>query len=634
MKFSPSIPALFTAACCAASPIFGQEGKPEPVELSEIPATFEEWQDEAGYTWQINKAGAILSGNTPYFQGGLTLFLNGQPFTPTEGVRYDGGQATESGAMLELRMKSDTLPTSRHLFFDAERSGLRVLDVIQNSSNRPQTVRLDYKSGFQYAWQDLHGTEGRLLGTKPGAGLGPRDFGLVVKFSQSDGRHDTMFITSGERDAARPVISFSSNNRELTFSYDLILKPGETAGIVHWVVQRNLRSAADAEAALRPFYSRRRLIRSLVPEKLTGAIVNFDEPSFPGEGAEPFDLDALVNLNEVLEKLRFHRRNEDVLWISAENQLAGTLNPEAKLKVATAFGEKETGIAKVAAIEGGGGIGRKQRVFLRNGEVWAGEITAENLSMKIDEGWDVDEIKPDELGLLLCRISKEDGKSPTEDDLFLELRSADVLAISAKEAAESVLDVLSPWGADEVKFGDLAGLAYTRGSTPKFRLEKLDGSRITVFLNGHPLALPGLETPPNAGDLVRIWRSGDGLKAGQPEELADAWLEFSDIGDPEELPLPACLLAGNNLLVGVLKADQLNLVSRSVTAVNPKDVREIRRSLDEGNDRMPVFEVELKSGDVLSGRIRERMLVIESGGREWQVPVQHFVAYRNGGTEG
>ena len=45
---------------------------------------------------------------------------------------------------------------------------------------------------------------------------------------------------------------------------------------------------------------------------------------------------------------------------------------------------------------------------------------------------------------------------------------------------------------------------------------------------------------------------------------------------------------------------------------------------------MPVFEVELQSGDVLTGTLRERMLTIESAGKEWQVPVQHFVGYRNG----
>mgnify|MGYP000574940574 CR=1 FL=1 len=84
-------------------------------------------------------------------------------------------------------------------------------------------------------------------------------------------------------------------------------------------------------------------------------------------------------------------------------------------------------------------------------------------------------------------------------------------------------------------------------------------------------------------------------------------------------------------IVKDIKNEVVNLVAdRSVTPVNPQDVVEIRRSLSAGTDRMPVFEIELQSGDVLSGRLRERMLIIESGGKEWSVPVQHFVGFRSG----
>lgn len=637
MKFLIHPPFFFALTAGILLALSGQvnsQEKPaiEPITLKEIPDKFEVLQDAKSYEWQVNKNGAILSGNTPYFQGALTLFVNGAPFESSKAIRFDGGAATDDGALLALtgKMEADGIEVMRHVFFDLERSGLRVVDSFTNPSKSPKNVRIDLKSSFQYPWQDLHGSGGQLLGTKPGAGLGPRDFGLVVKFSQADGRNDTLFVTSGERDAVKPVISFASNNRELTLSYNLSIKPGATASILTWAVQRNLRTAGDAETELRPFYTRRRLIRPMVAEPLVKSVINFDAQSFPGEGAEPFDLEALVNLNEATARRGLNRREEDVMWISAENQLAGTLNPEAKLTVSTPFGERKTAIAAVAAIEGGGGIGRKQKVYLRNGEVWAGEVVAENLSMKIDEGWDVDEIKPEELELLLCRISKIDGTPPADTDVFTEFQGGNVIGISSKNEAIGKLGLLSPWGADEVQLADVARLYYAQGPTPKFRLERTDGSRLTVFLSGETMNLGELGDA-NWSDLVRLWKVGAGENVTVQDDLSDIWLEFDDVVDSGDLPSPACLLAGNNVLAGVIKNDAVNLVAdRSVTPVNPQDVVEIRRSLAAGTDRMPVFEVELQSGDVLTGTLRERMLTIESAGKEWQVPVQHFVGYRNG----
>jgi len=627
-------PAIFAGVLLAAQivPASAQEnggGEPNPIRLEALPAKFEIWRDEPGFTWQLNRQGALQSGEIPYFQGALALFVSGAPFAPTEAVRYDGGQVNEEGARIVLSQSGERTIV-RDVWFDARRGGVRVIDTVTNNSKRAETVRVDLKSSFQSPWQDLHGTEGRILGTKPGAGLGTRDFGAVVKFSQSEGRHDTLFVTSAEKEASRPMISFSSNRRELTFSYDLKLEPGKSASLVHWIVQRNLQSAGDAEKALQPFYQRRQLVNPRVAAALIPLVQNFDEQSFPAEGVTPFDLDALVSLNRVIEGMGIHRRGEDILWITRENQLAGTVNADATLAVETAFGVREAGIGEVAAIQGGAGIGRTPRVFLRDGRVWAGPVMAENLTIKIAEGWDVEELKPTEISLLLMRNGNADGRPPEGADLFVTTRSGDVLAVVAGNDAPG-LPVLSPWGRDVVSLGDLRYLTYTNGAAPRFRLRRADGSHLTVLLETINLELSlasGAKQLLPSGSIASAWKTGERLPSG--DWLTDEWFDFEDTGLPEnEIPRPACLLLGNNLLQGELKMEALNLVSGSaVTPLNPEEIIAIQRSPDSESGLSPLFEIGMAGGEVLTGRLRERVLFVESQGRLWRVPVQHFVAFR------
>jgi len=617
----------------------------ERVKLDAIPQSFELWQDTAGFLWQLNRQGALGSGDTSYFQGVLALFVKGAAFAAGEGWRLDGGEADETGARVVLSQTMGDLKVTRDVWFDRGRSGVRVLDTFENTGARLATFRIDLKSAYQNPWQDLHGTEGRILGARPGSELGPRDFGVVVKFSASEGRHDTLFVTSGERDAQRPMVSFSSNLRELTFSYDLDIKPGKRAALVHWVAQRNLQAPGDAAAVLRPFYERRRLMAPRVAPETVAAVRNFDAPSFPEEGATPFDLEALVSLNAVLEPLGLDRRGDDVLWISTDNQLAGTVNPKAVLRVKTARGERETGIARVAAIRGGGGLGRAPRVFLRDGTVWAGEVVATGLTMKIAEGWEVEELRPEELNLLLLRVGADDGRPPKGTGLFVELRGGDVLAVSAEAGSHGALTILTPWGEDRVPLAAVRGLHYATGAAaPRFRLSRDDGSLLKVFLGPADIGFRELGAVDDAApatvspvSIAGAWRPGPGRGGRRGGDLADEWfdLEDAEAWAGAGLPDPVVLLSGNNLLRGALAPDFLNLLSdAAVTPIDPAEIVAMRRSPDSGNDAAPVFEIEMTGGEVLTGRLRERMFFIESGGKRWRVPASHFIAYRKIGKTG
>ncbi|MCB1237041.1 MAG: hypothetical protein KDM91_18375 [Verrucomicrobiae bacterium] len=601
----------------------------EPVVVDPIPQTFEAWRDEAGFSWQVNRVGALGSGEIPYFQSAMAVFVNGAPLATTRALRPDGGAESPEGAHVVLEGTAGELSVMRDVWLDAKRSGVRLLDLFKNTGQRKASFRIDLKSGYQYPWQDLHGTGGNILGANPGEGMGPHDFGVVVKFSQTEGRHDTLFVTSGERDALRPAIAYASNLRELTFTYELEIDPGKTAALLHWVAQRNLRSAPDAAEALRPFYQRRRLLDSRVPENTFAEVRNFDADTFPAPGAEPPRLEALFSLNALLEREGIDRRGEDTIWISEENQLTGEVNAGAKLKVETVFGPREAGIGQVAAILGGGGIGRRPRVFLRDGRVWTGALKAENLTIKIAEGWNVEELQPEEMGLLVLRVGAGDGKPVEGAAAYVETRNGDVWAVKAPENA--ALKFLSPWGELAVPLGEVRQLSYATIAAPKYRLLRSDGSRLTVMLSGDPL---GFDPAPSgepfqiaAVDVAGVWNRDEDRLFGNAD-LDEDWFELADAAIAGGPPESAVLLRGNNLISGAPAPEPFHLVSGSaVTPLNAAETVAIRQSIVEGEESDPVFEVEMTGGEILTGRIRESMITIESGGKRWPVPVQQFVAF-------
>lgn len=636
--------ALAWLACGLLGPMGAagqQAGSPEPVRLETIPANFELWQDAQGFLWQLSRQGTLGSAEASYFQAAMALFVKGEAFTPVDGVRPDGGSATEAGATVILGQTMGGMKVAREFWFDRERAGVRVLDTFENTGARRESIRVELRTSFQNPWQDLHGTSGRILGADSDDGLGDRDFGAVVKFSPAEGRHDTLFVACGERDAARPAVSYSSNLREVTFAYDLDIEPGQRASLLHWIVQRNLQTPPDAVEALRPFYQRRQLIDPRVPEALVAGVRNFDKPSFPAAGERSAALEALVSLNAAIEPLGLARRADDLLWITADNQLSGTANPAATLTVKTQIGERKAGLGEVAAIQGGADVGRVPRVFLRDGRVWAGEIVAEQLSMKTAEGWEVEEMKPAEISLLLLRVGKTDGVAHEKAGLMLELRSGDVLSVDAESARSTRLALATPWGETGAALGEIRALAYLSGQSmaPRYRVWRSDGALLTAFLGGEPLSLQesgggeAVKVAPNG--IAAAWLPGGAL-AAVSGDLADEWYEWDDVRaalGPDALPEAAVLLAGNNVLPGEWVDGTLNLVTgAAVTPIAAAEIVAMRRSIDSDSDTEPLFEVELSGGEVLTGRWREPVLAFRSADREWRVPVSQVMASRRAGT--
>ncbi len=648
----------------AAKPAIAEapvEQKSPRTEVTDLQQNFERWQDSKGYSWQLTRQGSLLSGGVPYFQAAMLLKLGSNKFEAQRAFRLDGGEADEDGARIELRGAIGQVSVTRDVWFDSDRSGVRYLDVFENPDEQPFQIEVSYTTSYQNPWQDLHAEDGRVLGAGKEHGMERRDYGVVVKFSQAEGRHDTLLLVTDEDREQKPEISFSENHRELTLSYQVEIPAGGRVALVHWIMQRGMTSAREADQLLRPFYLRRRLIDPAVPTDLAQQVENF---SIRAENAAPDakNLAALVTLNHLLEAFEIQRTADDVLWISANNQLAGEVSDAANLVVATRYGERTATLAEVAAIQGGGGFGRTPRVFLRDGRVWAGAVKAGGLGLKSPDGVAMNNLNVAEFELLLLHLGADDGlppETPTAGGgdappVFVALRSGDVLAVAADE--KNRIDLLSPWGTDGASFAEIESLDYTNFNAPRYRLRTRDGSRLTVFLAGgkgpffdpKPVAQakpveataeaadPAAEKKPTAvvvaappvpsvADIVGLWHAGSEVTESGLDEF---WLEVEDVAPIDDLNLPMCLLQGNNLLHADLETEALHLVSgTSVTRLVPAEIIAVRRSDETDNEADPIFEVELRGGDRLVGRLREKAIALRSSTRLWNVPVQHFNSY-------
>ena len=638
-------------------------------EVTDLPQNFERWQDSKGYSWQLTRQGFLLSGGVPYFQAAMQLKLGSNKFEAQRAFRLDGGEADAEGARIELRGSVGQVSVTRDVWLDSGRSGVRYLDVFENPDEQPFQIEVSYTTSYQNPWQDLHAGDGRVLGAGKEHGLDRRDYGVAVKFSQAEGRHDTLLLVTDEDREQKPEISFSDNHRELTLSYQLEIPAGGQVALVHWILQRGMTSAREADQLLRPFYLRRRLIDPAVPKDLAQRVENF---SIRAADAAPDaeNLAALVTLNRLLNAFEIQRTTDDVLWISASNQLAGEVSDAVKLVVATRYGERQTTLAGVAAIQGGGGFGRTPRVFLRDGRVWAGAVKADGLGLKSPDGVAMNNLNVAEFELLLLHLGGDDGLPPEipgggdAAPVFVALRSGDVMAVAADE--ENRIELLSPWGTDRASFGEIESLRYANFNAPRYRLRTRDGSRLTVFLadgkgpffEATSVAKPGADgAPDKAGadasedkpaaadatvdkpaaadaavgavpsvvDIVGLWHADSVATASGLDEF---WLEVEDVAPVDDLNLPMCLLQGNNLLHAELESEALHLVSgTSVTRLVPAEIVAVRRSDETDDEADPIFEIELRGGDRLVGRLREKAIALRSSTRLWNVPVQHFNSY-------
>lgn len=619
--FSGVVLLLFGAS--SSPPLRGQDAAGEPV--AEIPSRFFQTQDVNGYFWQIAGNGAITSGDTQYLQSGLNWIIDGAAFAPTSAT-VRSPEEFRDDAGVSLREERGTLTLSRELWMDRTRGGVRTLDTLRNAGSSAVSLDVVLRTTYPFAWQSLHGVDGELLSKDPVLALDERDFGFVVHFSAAEGRHDTFLVVGGGEAALQPKLTASNNRRELTLAYRLAIPAGGSQTLLHWVSQRALPEISLAAEVFGEWYARNELVNPAVSAAARAGIANFPAAAFPGEAVTPGGLRSLLALNGILDALGIVRRGEDMHWISSANRVTGTITEAAPLKlVAKHLGEITLPLAEVAAIRGGGGVGRKPVFFLRNGEVRVGEVADGLLTMLASGGSEAQPLDLSAVHLLLMRTGAGDGAVAKETGFFVQLMDQSVFAIRAEEALK--IPLVTPRGPFQPPITDLEEAAHVSNPFPGHRFLTTGGSYFSGFLAEGTLLLPlavagEVEL---ANHLVdRIWRAGASGFRGAAS--GDEWLSIEDVPGREN---GGFLFPGNVFLQGELAEATLRLVDAGTEIpLEAGSIQSIKRDPGESPaERDGGFHITMKSGEVLRGRLVDPFLSFLWGGTALKAPVESLLAF-------
>jgi hypothetical protein len=621
------LPAAISMLAFGQVPVLSQDGAGSPAftAVKEIPDRFFQVQDASGFFWQAVGTGALTSGETQYLQSGLNLLVEGDAFAPAEAKVLEPGQ-TRAGQLI-LSEKRETVSIRRLLYFDRERSAVRLLDEITNTSGRELVLSVQLRTTFPFGWQSLHGQEGGLLSMDPVLKFGEEDQGLVIHFSAAEGRHDTL-ILCGNGGEVSPKLTASANRRELTLGYSLTIPAGGSRSLLHWISQVTLPELGDAGERFASFFQAGRLLDPGIDDEALTGVMNFPKEALPPGDATAAKAGSLLALNEFLDEVGVHRRATDLLWLSPGSQVSGSVSEKGMFTVPSPAGEPTVIAMKdVAAVRGGARSGMPTRIFLRDGTVLPAPVSVQDFTFQSTDDEEAQTLEIDSLRLLLLKAEASDGTVPSGTLGYVQWLDR---SVSALQDGDLILAAVAPWGEMELQLSDIEEISYVTGPAPAHRVIRSDGSRYSVFLKHRnfstKMAREG-EVERNAGEIVRYWRAGRESTAAMSGE--ETWLDFSEIPDEFEFG-EGFLIRGNNLLAGTFKDSAITIESPGTSIrVETSRVRSVRRNPDVTTADSIRYVVELKNGESIEGGILEDYLNLFHNGGEIRIPTSTLYAFRS-----
>jgi hypothetical protein len=572
-----------------------------------VPAAFGVRTDREGNSWSVERDGNIGRIGSTMVNSGLVLSVNDEKFTAFQPMMSaDGSEFVLQGAPFP---NLPGLQAQRRVLLVDRSGGLRYAELFYNGSTDPLRFSVGLMTHFSGNYQTFLSDRGR---SEPVI-LSQSESGVIVLPGASQSTRAFLFTLADAGSEVKPTIS-SQNRYGLTFRYQLDLAPGETAVLVHHVTQVVIPQNVDRPA-----------IATLTrPHSFDILRRTFDADW--QEFVANYSADAVETRSEALMKggvgsLGVEPGAIDTLAMGEKTRLFGKAEG-GPVRLTGRYGEIEISLGAIAAISGkGGSLSRASRVYLRDGQVFTGEITAPNLSFLQTGGARV-ALDPATLDRLVLTEDAPDGvavKDWTTDSLALvETFGGD--RIKVRDLAAFSLSITTPWGILPVSLDSLAWLRPVEGGLPGFRVELKDGTIVSGLPAGGELQLGGTDL----GDVS--------LKGS---ELKSVFTPVAPSNIAGETPAPVetvTRVAGGLSLVGPISDTALPLLSegtRLETSVS--DIRKIRRLETAKGDEpamaadAPVFEIERWDGGRITGFIGLDFLSIEVEGRLWLVPVRDVV---------
>lgn len=571
-----------------------------------ICASEPDWFVEEGVGWRSN-ATAL---DAPFI-----VSVDGRQINATKASQQSGNASTTTAqpksntVQSVIKMSVNTIDVSHETKLDSKRNALCILDVLTNNDSKEKRVRVEFntimRSNSKVKYNGFIGDGGEVM--ENGNSVPQKTHAIILLAELPDSQALPLFLW-GDRDAQWPV-TIRDVGSSVRLTYEGVIKPGEKAALVHWVATAGLDKSIKLERTFDLFLKNGKVLDPMIDAEILPYVVNFKPESLtksvvPDTAPE---ITRLIALDKLCQKLGIKRGTKNILWMSKDEILTGTVEAE-KINFSVGDHSGEIDWKDVAAVRGGGGRGREQRLYLRNGSVLDGRVKFSNAKLTGDIGTMT--LDGDALELLLGQIQPEDGKPAEGAQGFVQTLNGRQFWI--KESKAFTTKLVSLFGVVSFESGDI--WQVQRKSEPPYlhTVTLIDGSRINGVL---------------AENMISADIHGAGMQALSVSELSrwgtmDAWRKDSDADHAKavktEPPSRYCWLRDGTLLVGALtEAPLLLRANRADISIKSS---EVARMVPVGNDSSNVT-MELLNGTKFKGRLLQDMLSWQLGRQVVSLPV-------------
>lgn len=436
-----------------------------------VPARFETVTDPRDFSWDINPYGAIQTGTDNVFNGAQVLRVNGRIFSP------NARQMTADGRALVLSGSVGDLAVTRRIRVMPELSSCLYLEVVENQGSEATEVTVSLLTQLRRPCQSAVTDDGAALGEQ--LADGQAGFALLPEGSGVT----PVFIMAG-RVGPRPSVR-NSRNYQFTTAYESVMvPPGGRMAVVHAVAQRRDLSAGSVRSEIGPVLGMM-LTGHAIDRDIRRVVTNLGGTEIRTGERSGRPRDDLRALRLVAAEAGMSRDTASHLLIGGNGLFSGEVSGES-VSITVDDQMLEFPFAEVAAIAGGAGAERPHRLYLRNGNVLVGTVTAAGLSMATNQGWDLEPNVAEFEVLVLPQDAASDGVRGEAVVADLETHDGMRLALTKDDLA---FELATPWGPASVPLSLIASYEYRADPRPGYEIELTDGTRLPVLPLGAELSV-------------------------------------------------------------------------------------------------------------------------------------------------
>ena len=311
-----------------------------------VPAVLGMWTDLTGSAWNVQDHAVLGRIGAGMMNAGEALFIENEPFA------CDAPLMTRDGAewVFPSNRLLHGLAVTRRVRLDRQAGTVRYLEAFRNLSAGALTVTVELRTQYNGnigEWRSDRGTLSPVT-------LGGDEEGIVVQPASAN--HDRLFVYALCRGtcASRPALSAPSRFA-LHVRYQISVPAGESAFLLHGLAQTPPGSPRHPSMA---DWSEE------LPSGERERVVNLPSPQLD---------DVRSRLLAAVTAEWGELPGEDTLFLPGQSRLPGQVRGE-QIVLGTPWGARRWTVDKVVALEVSGE--GKARLFLRNGEVWRGELGA------------------------------------------------------------------------------------------------------------------------------------------------------------------------------------------------------------------------------------------------------------------